>query len=335
MDETGTLADYLDLLRAGFPTLRVDRCARIGEGWDSVALLVNGQDVFRLAKRPDAAVRQAREAALLPLLATRLPAPIPHYTATWSDPAWPGLRIVGYRLLPGAPLLALSTQGDPQADQTGSDRAAIQTIQTIQAQQAQQAAELGAFLRALHAVPVAEARRYGALGDADAADRRETYRGFFATVRTEMAPLFTTLEQAAIHAFWSRYLEDGACFAFTPTLVHRDLISEHVLCDPATGRLTGVIDWGDAGIDDPAVDFAGLRRQLGEAFVRQMLTSYASAAPHDTAVTSMTAATTMLQRMDFYAGMEPFHEIHFGQTHDDAAHLAHGIAWARQLFGQL
>ena len=33
-----------------------------------------------------------------------------------------------------------------------------------------------------------------------------------------------------------------------------------------------------------------------------------------------------------WAKMEPFHEIHFGQQEGDAAHLAHGIAWARRHF---
>src|SRR5262249_21180995 len=156
------------------------------------------QDVFRLAKRPDAAVRQAREAALLPLLENRLPVPIPHFTATWSDPAWPGLRIVGYRLLPGEPLMVPPTGHAPHTNQAGSGHAATR---------AQQAAELGAFLRALHAVPVEEARQRGAVGSDDSAGRREAYRGFFSKVRAEMLPLFTAQEQAAILAFWSRYLE--------------------------------------------------------------------------------------------------------------------------------
>ena len=59
MSETGAIAGYIELLQACFPTLRVERYVPLGEGWDSVALLVNDQDVFRFAKRPDAAVRQA------------------------------------------------------------------------------------------------------------------------------------------------------------------------------------------------------------------------------------------------------------------------------------
>lgn len=299
MGETSAIAAYIALLQACFPTLRVERYVPLGEGWDSVAILVNDQHVFRFAKRPDVAVRQAREAALLPLLADRLPLPIPRYTHTWADPAWLGQRIVGYPLIPGDQLIPARAHA---------------------AHLAAQARQLGAFVSALHAVPLEQARRHGALGG-DAASRREAYRAFFAIVRSNMLPLFTAQEQAAIVAFWSRYLDDDTCFTFTPTLVHRDLNSEHILFDPATGNLTGIIDWGDAGIDDPAVDFAGVRRQLGDEFARQMLAAYRH--PLD---------ATFRQRMDFYAGMEPFHEIHFGQVDGDAAHLAHGIAWARRQF---
>ena len=299
MGEANALADYLRLLDACFPTLHVQRSIPLGEGWDSVALLVNDQLVFRFAKRPDAAVRQAREADLLLLLSDRLPLPVPRYTYTWTDPTWPGKRIVGYRLIAGKSLMLTHPE-----------------------HRATQAAQLGAFVGALHAVPLEEARRHGVVGR-DAASLREAYRGFFAKVRANMLPLFTVQEQAAIVAFWSGYLDDDACFTFTPTLVHRDLVAEHVLFDPATGHLTGVIDWGDAGIDDPAVDFAGVRRQLGAEFARQMLATYHPALD-----------ATALRRMDFYAGMEPFHEIHFAQTHGDAAHLAHGIELARRQFAQ-
>jgi aminoglycoside 2''-phosphotransferase len=299
MGEANALADYLRLLGAGFPTLHVQRSILLGEGWDSVALLVNDHLVFRFAKRPDAAMRQAREADLLPLLRDRLPLPVPRYTFTWADPAWPGKRIVGYRLIAGEPLMLTRPE-----------------------HRATQAAQLGAFVSALHAIPLEEAQRHGVVGR-DATSLREAYCGFFAGVRANMLPLFTAPEQAAIVAFWSGYLDDDTCFTFTPTLVHRDLVAEHVLFDPATGHLTGVIDWGDAGIDDPAIDFAGVRRQLGAEFAQQMLAAYHPALD-----------ATALRRMDFYAGMEPFHEINFAQTHGDAAHLAHGVESARRQCAQ-
>jgi aminoglycoside phosphotransferase (APT) family kinase protein len=44
---------------------------------------------------------------------------------------------------------------------------------------------------------------------------------------------------------------------------HNDLGSEHVLVDPATWAITGVIDWSDAAITDPAYDHGLLWRDLG------------------------------------------------------------------------
>src|SRR5262249_757690 len=154
------------------------------------------------AKRPDAAVRQAREAELLPLVAGRLPLPTPRFIYTWTDPAWPGKRIVGYRGIRGEPL-TLTGVGPEQ--------------------HAPLARQLGEVVSALHATPVDDARKHGALGG-DAVSRRAAYRGFFATVHSRMLPLFTAHEQAAIVAFWARFLDDDTCFAFAPTLVHRDLI---------------------------------------------------------------------------------------------------------------
>jgi aminoglycoside phosphotransferase (APT) family kinase protein len=43
---------------------------------------------------------------------------------------------------------------------------------------------------------------------------------------------------------------------YAPALVHCDLGPEHLLC--RDGRLVGVIDWGDAKIGDPAIDYAWL-----------------------------------------------------------------------------
>ncbi|WP_175548810.1 phosphotransferase family protein [Mangrovactinospora gilvigrisea] len=41
-----------------------------------------------------------------------------------------------------------------------------------------------------------------------------------------------------------------------PVLVHGDASPQNLLADPATGALTALLDWGDAELADPAVDFA-------------------------------------------------------------------------------
>jgi aminoglycoside phosphotransferase (APT) family kinase protein len=44
---------------------------------------------------------------------------------------------------------------------------------------------------------------------------------------------------------------------------HNDLGIEHVLIDPSTGDITGIIDWTDAALCDPAYDHGLLYRDLG------------------------------------------------------------------------
>ena len=46
-------------------------------------------------------------------------------------------------------------------------------------------------------------------------------------------------------------------------LAHNDLGAEHVLVDPATLAVTGIIDWSDAARADPAAEVGRLLRDLG------------------------------------------------------------------------
>ena len=55
---------------------------------------------------------------------------------------------------------------------------------------------------------------------------------------------------------------------------HNDLGIEHIVVVPATGAITGVIDWSDAALTDPARDFGLLYRDLGPAALTAALASY-------------------------------------------------------------
>ena len=73
----------------------------------------------------------------------------------------------------------------------------------------------------------------------------------------------------------SRVLDDDRRFTISspesPVLTHSDLHEEHILVDPASGRPSGIIDWSDLSIVDPAVDFVGLRHWRGAAFAEAVL----------------------------------------------------------------
>lgn len=83
-------------------------------------------------------------------------------------------------------------------------------------------------------------------------------------------------------ARWERALEDVAPWRFVTTPVHGDLAAEHVLVGPADdavgGRaVTGIIDWGEACVADPADDLAWLALGSDEAVLDTVLESYSMA----------------------------------------------------------
>jgi aminoglycoside phosphotransferase (APT) family kinase protein len=118
--------------------------------------------------------------------------------------------------------------------------------------------KLAEFLQALHAFPVERARQLG-LPDHERALSHERFS-------RHVLPSLDGSERRAAEALLAEYVE-----AEHPWVTaHTDLLAPHVLV--RRGALTGVIDWADARIADPAIDLAwplfGTPRRFAEAFAR-------------------------------------------------------------------
>jgi aminoglycoside phosphotransferase (APT) family kinase protein len=211
------------VVAAELPGLEIAEVRPLGAGWDNVAYEVNGELVVRFRRAHPADVE--REAQLLRLMAAVSPLPVPQPLIV--DPV---RGCLGYRRLPGVPVL----------DLPGADPVSLGEV-------------LGGFLQALHAVPYAEVA---------------------GLVPVEDDPPVRWLEEAGVT--WRRvsaYAPPVRVDAFLTTpaprpagrlvFSHNDLGIEHVLADPATGAVTGVLDWSDAAICDPAYDLGLILRDLG------------------------------------------------------------------------
>jgi aminoglycoside 2''-phosphotransferase len=71
---------------------------------------------------------------------------------------------------------------------------------------------------------------------------------------------------------------DAVSFAHDPSLIHGDLAPYHVLHDPASGELTGILDFGVAGLGDPATDLGCLLSVWGERFTGPLSRRWPAAA---------------------------------------------------------
>ncbi|NDU74210.1 phosphotransferase [Actinomadura sp. DSM 109109] len=238
--------DVRDVVAAHLPGYGVESVALLGEGEDNVAFEVNGELVVRFGKEPDAGSRAARvlgEARLLAAVADVSPLPVPEPSFTVAEQG-----CLAYFALPGVPLIDAAPF--PEPDHVGSVAGA-----------------LGEFLGALHAVPASD---MAALVETDD-EPMDVWVEESAQIYAAIAETVPPSHRPAVEAFL------GAPPPADPrdlVFSHNDLGIEHVLVDPDTWAVTGVIDWGDAALTDPARDLGLLYRDLGPAALDEALTRY-------------------------------------------------------------
>lgn len=87
-------------------------------------------------------------------------------------------------------------------------------------------------------------------------------------------------------------------------LCHGDLGAEHVFVDPGSAAVTGVIDWSDAAVTDPALDVGLVLRDLGPR-ARDRVAAHLGGAD-----------AGLPARATFYARARALEDLQFGVDHD-------------------
>jgi aminoglycoside phosphotransferase (APT) family kinase protein len=210
------------LLADQHPDLADQRVEFLANGWDNELFRVGDRLVARLPRRELGATIIVHEQQWLPLLAPRLPLPIPYPERT-------GHSALGY---PYSWSVVPFLPGTPATDADSLDQAAA-------------AVSVGAFLGALH-VPASP--------DAP----RNPFRGVPLAAR---APTFAenlrlaggAVDRDAVLRAWDSALA-APRYAGPPVWLHGDLHPANLLV--TDGRVSGVIDFGDITSGDPACDLA-------------------------------------------------------------------------------
>lgn len=159
----------------------------------------------------------------------------------------------------------------------------------------------GAFLHALHAIGFAT---YAAAGTSPESHRDASFDDLGAAVLPRLPrDLLDSGEALLVRAR-----------ASLPTaLVHGDLGPDHLL---ATGCcVTGVIDWADARLDDPAVDLAWVLHGTPAEFADAVAARYQPGA-------------ALLERSRDRHALGPWHEVRHGLQTDQAAYVDAGMVGA-------
>jgi aminoglycoside phosphotransferase (APT) family kinase protein len=273
--------------------LEASTVERVEEGWDSTVFEVNGEWIVRVPRRDEVRAWMRKEASLLPVLAPALPVPVPRFEAVEDTDA---VSFVAYARLSGQPLAATACRGGRGA--------AL-------------AAQLGEFLAALHTFPREQATRAG-IAEADAADWLEQQRELLERCEAEAMPLLAESERRRARAVFGDFLS-GWDSSLEPALVHADLGPAHILHRGSS--ISGVIDWSDARLGDPALDFAWLLHGTRESFGEALVGAYCGSLAVDSALSA---------RALFYHRLGPWHEVLSGLDHDCPELTASGVAGIRE-----
>jgi len=177
--------------------------------------------------------------------------------------------------------------------------------------------QLGRFLAALHAFPVQDAIDCDVPpGNWDAWLAR--WRAFVALILDQGSTHLDLPTYAWAITFLADFLAELGRDERQVALIHHDLALEHILVTPDGTALAGVIDWGDAAIGDPALDFAGfIAAGCPPATLAALFAAYESAQePRD---------RRFLHRATWYARLGPFHLLHFGLHLGDGAMIKQGV----------
>jgi aminoglycoside phosphotransferase (APT) family kinase protein len=134
----------------------------------------------------------------------------------------------------------------------------------------------------------------------------------------EVVPLLAPDEARRAKAMFSGVLSSWD-ESLPTALIHADLGPAHILHD---GRsVTGVIDWSDARLGDPALDFAWLLHGTSDAFATSLLDAYTHEHEPDLG---------LRDRALFYHRLGPWHEVLYGLEHGRTELIESGLAGIRE-----
>jgi len=292
------LENYLESIRNYYPELSVDKAEWLGFGQNNEHLLIGSELVFRFPKYGEGIEQLKREVDLLRCIAEHVPLqiPLPLYRKLAADER--GRAFIGYRLIEGEPL----------------EREVLQRI-ADESQLRQLAGQLGGFLKALHRL---DAR--GLVGHHGVAE----YRGdaewidLYERIREKLYPHMKQEARSWTDRHFTSFLGNAEHFAFMPSIIHGDFGTSNILYDPANGRISGIIDFGSAGIGDPAVDYAALLASYGEDFFKLL-------------IEENPGIGRTMNRVRFYTGTFALQEALFGLEYGDDGAFRSGMESLDQL----
>lgn len=230
-----------------FPDLGTYQVTYFSEGWDHWLFSVGDEWVARFPKRAERAAWLVREIEILAIAGETLGPRIPNFERIGRPNERFPYPFVVYRRLPGV----------------GADQIAVTHRSAL-------AKDLSSFLAALHRI---EPRRI-------TPPPARAHRGSWSRLRSDLMSVSGVLRPLLPSEL--RYRAEPYLAGEVPVpvqdgprrFIHNDICPDHVIVNPQTGRLVGLIDLTDALVGEPVLDFVGLIGVGGRSFLDEVIAHY-------------------------------------------------------------
>ncbi|MDO1450237.1 macrolide 2'-phosphotransferase [Rhodocytophaga aerolata] len=253
--QSPTIQQVLSLASTHGLTLQGESLSLNESGLDFLVAIARDQTdnswVLRIPRRSDVGEKAIYENRALTLVSQHLPVAVPEWKVNTE-------QLIAYRLLPGTPAATI----DPQVKQYQwhLDPANLAAAFTT---------SLSHTLVALHSIDPKEAAQ-GGIRVTPAKGLRTTLQLKMEQVQQEMGVC------KALWQSWQEWVGEDSYWPQHTSLVHGDLHAGHILVDTQS-RVSGLIDWTEAEVGDPAIDFVPYLATFGQQALSTLLTGYEQA----------------------------------------------------------
>ena len=229
-----SVADLLEAARHLGLRLTTDRADFDRSGLDFLVVHARDEEgtpwIVRTPRRPDVIEASRIEGRVLEVVRSRLPVAAPDWRVFSRD-------VIAYPRLAGTPAVTVNEAQGPSWNIIDPKALSDAFLDSM-----------AGALAALQAIGPEEAKSAGVPAKTIPEVRRSLRLAMDAT-REALNP------SEAVWRRWTAWLEEGETWPEHVALVHGDLHPGHMLLD-ADGRLVAILDWTEAQVTDPSVDFA-------------------------------------------------------------------------------
>lgn len=202
--------------------------------------------VLRIPRRNDVYIKIEREEKILDFLKRRVSFDIPDWKVISNE-------LVAYPLLAGKPAFEM-------------DPASGDQLWNVNLSSKSYGKNLAKIISELHQLSISEAKQSG-LKFNDHINVRKILKDQIYLVKKELG-LKPELENR-----WITWIDDDSYWPTFSSVTHGDLYVGHTLVDEHQS-ITGIIDWTEAEVSDPSVDFVGYAMVFGINFLDELLVDY-------------------------------------------------------------